>query len=36
MNGHMFDATRNYVSNDFVPGVLWANLSLPVSFETAP
>ena len=31
----MFDDTRNYVSNGFLPGVVWVNLSLPESLDTA-
>ena len=31
----MFDDTRNYVNNGFLPGVVWANLSPPESFDTA-
>ncbi|CAN0378237.1 unnamed protein product, partial [Ascophyllum nodosum] len=34
-NGYVFGATRNYVTNGFLPGVVWANLSLPVSFDAA-
>ena len=31
----MFGATRNYVTNRFLPGVVPANLSLPKSFDAA-
>ena len=31
----MYGDTRNYVSNGFLPGVVWANLSLPESFDAA-
>ena len=31
----MYGDTRNYVSNGFLPGVVWVNLSLPESFDTA-
>ena len=30
-----FGATRNDVTNGFFPGVVWAKLSLPASFDTA-
>ena len=36
MNGCIFSATRYYVvTNYFVPGVVWVNLSLQESFDTA-
>ena len=34
MNGRMFGATRNCVANAFLPEVVWANLSVPVLFDT--
>ena len=34
MNGCMLGATRNYVTNGFLPGVVWANLSVDVLFDT--
>ena len=34
-NACMYGGIRNHVSNGFLPGVVWANLSLPESFHTA-
>ena len=34
MNGRMLGATRNCVTNAFLPEVVWANLSVPVLFDT--
>ena len=35
MRGCMFGATQNYVSNCYLPEVVWDNLFLPVSFDNA-